>query len=153
MPNAHRVLPLDSRVSDVGMLRFVAAVIAVIGAVWLMFVRPPAWAWLGVVSGFFFAFFWFRRWAASRLVADAPAENYLGLRADGLHIAAAGGVEVVSWDRVEAVEADEERVAVRIELADEDDARYVEPIYGGLGLYELEAAIRSARDASPAHER
>lgn len=148
-----RKLPLDRRVADVGLLRFAAAVISLIACVWLALTGPPIWAWVVVVSGLFFAWFWVRRWAQSARETLEPDKSYLDLTEDGFSVATAGDVKAVAWDDVRVVEADEERVAVRIELAEVDDPLYVEATYGGLGLYELEAAMQSARRASPSPDR
>ena len=145
----YRKLPLDRRVSDIGLLRFAAAVISVIGCVWLALSGPPAWAWVLVVGGLFFAWFWLRRWAQAAKQTLEPDQSYLDLTEDGFSVATAGEVQDVAWERVRVVEADEERVAIRIELAETDAPLYVEATYGGLGLYELEAAMQTAREASP----
>lgn len=153
MPGPYQRLPLDSRASDVGLLRFWAAIAAVIGAIWLAISQPPLWAWIAVAAATFIAIFWLRRWRGSRELVEASAETYLDLREDGFTLAQPGAAADVEWSRVRAVEADEERVAVRVDLADAPDALYVEPTYGGLGLYELEAAMRAAREASPSYGR
>lgn len=146
-------LPLDARASDAGLVRFWAAIAAIIGAIWLAVSQPPVWAWIAVAAAAFIAVFWLRRWRGSRAAAAAPEAHYLELGEDGFTLAEAGAAERVAWARVRAVEADEERVAVRIDLADAADSLYVEPTYGGLGLYELEAAMRAAREASPSYAR
>jgi len=148
-----RKLPLDRRVADVGLLRFAAAVISLIACVWLALSGPPIWAWVVVVGGLFFAWFWVRRWAQSAKQTLEPERSYLDLHEGGFSVANAGDVRAVAWDDVRVVEADEERVAVRIELAEVDDPLYVEATYGGLGLYELEAAMRTAREAAPSGDR
>ncbi|MCA9606015.1 MAG: hypothetical protein KC619_10495 [Myxococcales bacterium] len=153
MPAPYQRLPLDSRASDVGLLRFWAAIAAIIGAIWLAVSAPPWWAWIAVAGAAFIAFFWLRRWRGSRALVEADADAYLELREDGFTVAQPGATSRVAWTKVRAVEADEERVAVRVDLADTTDALYVEPTWGGLGLYELEAAIRAAREASPSYLR
>lgn len=104
-----------------------------------------------MVAGGFVAVFWFRRWARSRVETADPTKSYLELTEAGFHLAHAGEVERIPWELVRAVEADEERVAVRVEVAEREDALYVEPTFGGLGLYELESAMRAAREASPSY--
>lgn len=150
MADPFQRLPLDSRASDAGLLRFWAAIAAIVGAVWLAVSGPPLWAWIAVGGAALVAVFWLRRWARSRGAARAP-EGYLELREDGFTVAQPEGTERVEWTDVRAVEADEERVAVRVDLAHAKRSLFVEPTFGGLGLYELEAAMRAAREASPSY--
>ena len=76
MPGPYQRLPLDSRASDVGLLRFWAAIVAVIGAIWLAISQPPLWAWIAVVAAAFIAVFWLRRWRGSRELVEAAADAY-----------------------------------------------------------------------------
>lgn len=152
MNDPYQTLELDSRASDIGLLRFWAAVVSIIAVIWLAAAGPPLWAWIAVLGGALVAFFWLRRWARTQAKLQSPHPSYLALQEDGFRIADAGEEVHFAWEAVQAVEADEGRVAVRVELADEDDALYVEPTWGGLGLYELEAAMRAAREASPSYQ-
>ena len=147
MESPYRTLPLDERTNDVGLLRFWAAIAAIVGAIWLGLSRPPWTAWIAVAAAAFVALFWFRRWARARAASLDPSKSYLALDADGFELAHEGATERVAWQSVRTLEADEERVAVRVERA--GGVLYVEPTFGGLGLYELEAAMRAAREASP----
>ena len=151
MSDAYRVLPLDNRVGDVAGLRLAAAAICVLAVIWLALTSPPVWALFVIPLGLAAAFFWVRRFLLARASLQAEVREHLDLRSDGFHRVTREGAEVFMWERVAGVEVDEDRVALRIDLGDEDEPVWVEPIYGGLGLYELEAAFRAAREASPSY--
>lgn len=53
----------------------------------------------------------------------------------------------IAWRDVRGVDVDEERIAVRIERA-EGEAELVEPLFRGVGVYELAEAVRAAWRAS-----
>lgn len=151
MSDAFRVLPLDDRVGDVAGLRLAAALLCVLAVIWLALTNPPLWALVAIPLGLAAAFFWVRRFLLARTSLRGEHRGHLDLRSDGFHRVTNEGAEVFLWGRVAAVEVDEDRVALRIELGDDDEPVWVEPVYGGLGLYELEAAFRAAREASPSY--
>ena len=145
MPGPFRDLPLDERaIGEIARLRLGAAIVCLLAALWLVLRSPPWWAWIAVAGAFAFGILWIRRWAAAR--TQIARTGALELREDGFRVVVADRAEAVDWDDVVAVEADEERVALRVSLID-GEPLFVEPIYNGLGLYELEEAFLSAHRA------
>lgn len=150
MAEPFRVLTIDSSVSEVAALRLGAAVLCVLSVVWLALSSPPWWALLLIPLGLFVVVFWVRRYQAAQRGLEG-ARGHIDLRPEAFHLVTQAGAEVIEWERVASVEADEDRVALRIDLHEGTEPVWVEPTYGGLGLYELEEAFRSARQASPSY--
>lgn len=143
MSEAFRTLPLDERaIGEIARLRLGAAVVCLLAALWLVLRSPPWWAWIAVVGALVSGVFWIRRWAAAR--GQIAERGAVELEKSGFRVIVAERAEAVGWDDVVAVEADEERVALRVSLTD-GDPLFIEPVYGGLGLYELEEAFEAAR--------
>lgn len=150
MADPFRVLPIDDRVSEIAGLRLAAAVLCLIGVVWLAVSHPPWWALALVPLGLFVSLFWFRRFRAAK-GSRGGVRGHIDLRPEALHLVTREGTEILAWTQIAGIEADEDRVAVRIDRREGAAPVWVEPTYGGLGLHELEEVIRAAREASPSH--
>ena len=129
---------------DTGLLRLGAAIVTLIGVAWLATFDLPAWAVALVAIAAAVAVMWVGLYVrARRRVATADAQ-YLETRPDGLTHASGATVREVSWTEVDAVEVDEDRLFLRVDLKD-GEPLVIEPIYGGLGVYELFDAVCRAR--------
>lgn len=153
--SAFRTLPLDRGAErSVATLRLVAAAAVAIGAIWLILLRPPAQVWLCVILALVASFAWIVMALGARRRLRRAEDHRLVLDAGGLALFEGENERRVAWDAVDSIETDEERLVVEVRIRDEAAPIVVEPRYGGLGLVELEEAIRKAKEeaAGPASD-
>jgi hypothetical protein len=125
--------------------------VVTLGAIWLALLRPPMGVWIAIVAAIAGAILWVVLGAqAWRRIAN-PERHRLRLDREGLLLVDGERERRIAWDAVEAVETEEERLRVRLDVRDEEPLR-LEPRYGGLGAYELERAVTSAWRAARASE-
>ncbi|HJL20357.1 MAG TPA: hypothetical protein RMH99_32115 [Sandaracinaceae bacterium LLY-WYZ-13_1] len=149
-PSPFRVLSLDPAAErEAATLRLVGGVVCALGAVALAGLDPPPIGWVVAALGLVGAVFWFRRWARARRVVHDAAHHRLALDPDGLRLVEGDREQAAPWDTVVDVEADEDRLVVRV-TRERGDAVLIEPRYGGLGMHDLERAVRRAWDAARA---
>lgn len=145
-----RTLPLD-RESEraVRALRLTAAVVVLGGAVWLALVAGDPKLWVCSGAAFVASAVWLvMGLRAGRRIRDAERHR-LDLDPHALRLLEGGVERRVPWGDVRHIEVDEERLVVRISIADGEPV-VLEPRYGGLGVHDLEAAVRRARDEAVA---
>ncbi|HEY8427492.1 MAG TPA: hypothetical protein VIL20_03925, partial [Sandaracinaceae bacterium] len=82
---------------------------------------------------------------ARRRLRDAGRWK-LVLAAEGLSLIEGPRRRRVAWEDVEAIETNDDRLVVEIRVRGEAEPIVVEPRYGGLGVVDLEAAIRAAHE-------
>jgi hypothetical protein len=95
--------------------------------------------------GIFFALVWAVMIAKARRRAREGVS--LRLTSEGLVYDDGGRRTEIGWPDVRSVEVDEERLVVRIERAD-GDPEQLEPMFRGVGVYELADAVRVAWHAA-----
>lgn len=141
-----RTLPLDrsSERADAA-LRLTAAVVVLGGGVWLALVAQDPKLWVCSGAALLASAAWLAMGLrARRRIRDAERHR-LDLRPEALHLLEGRVERRVRWADVRQIEVDEERVVVRVSLADGEPV-ILEPRFGGLGVHDLEAAVRRARD-------
>lgn len=139
------IYPLDTSAErSTARLRLGAAFCVAVAATWLAFSDP------GVVGGFFAALGWlialgwiaaYRR--ALRRVRES-GRYYLALGRDGLQIAQGKEPVHIPWHDVSGAEIDEERLVVLLRRGEKEPFT-IEPMWQGLGVYDLQDAIVRAR--------
>ena len=147
----YRVIPLDvPTVRGDAWLRGAGA--ALVGALglYLLFAgfggKAMAWGGLGLLV----TLLWIARVRKARAQVRRRGEHFLALEASGLRIGLGEAPPVeLAWSQVADVDVDEDRLEVVVALRGDEAPVYVEPIYGGLSVYDLGAAVRAAFDAAP----
>lgn len=142
-----RVLALDSAESEYGALRLVGAIATAAGSITLVALQPSLFGWMCAFVGFGISGMWIGRWLQARRMTDRADEHFLALAPSGLELSAGAARTEVGWDAVEAVRVNEDRLVLEIAHRDGDTLK-IDPRYGGLGLYDLEAAVSSAWEAA-----
>lgn len=150
-PPPETTLELDARGEGaMARLRLVAAVVVLLASIWLAALGPGLVGWVLVALGLLASLGWMVAWARARRRRRAPERWYLRVDREGLRLAQGGEPRVIPWSSVEAVEVDEDRLTVRLRLADAPPAE-IPPIWRGVGLHDLaellEGGLRSARPA------
>lgn len=146
-------LDVDQRaVRDTQRLRGAAAAIAIVGSAWLAATQNH---WL--VGGFavltgVYGVFWWRRGLREQARA-LQAGHHVLLDLTGITLHDGPRTTHVLWTDVAAVVVDEDRIVVNV-MRSQGEPVVVEPIFGGLGVYDLRDTIHRAasmgRDASSA---
>lgn len=136
-----RRLDLDVRGErQVALLRLVAAIVVALGALWIAAIGPGLAGWVIVLLAAIAAFFWAKASRASRRRVANPAGSYLAIAEMGLHIGKDGTVCRVPRAEVTGIELDEDRLVVVVRRRDGTSV-IVEPIYGGIGAYDLHETL------------
>jgi hypothetical protein len=135
-----------SAVRAVGRLRLAAAIVVLIGSIWIVAMGPGLLGWTMVAVAWLSATFWIVAFRRSRREAAGPARHYLDLGDDGLRLAEGGEPRFVPWSEVTRVDVDEERLMVVVERQGAEPLR-IEPVYRGAGVHDLAEAL-SARCAT-----
>lgn len=136
---------LDVReVRDRIRLRLLAALPAFAGGVWLFWSSEGALLAAVALAGLVFATAWvlFARRSVTQI--GGSDEHYLDIGETGLTIRAGAHVRSLSWSEIRAVEIDEDRLVVQLQLQREGSVA-IEPQYGALGLRELAETLEKAR--------
>jgi hypothetical protein len=131
---------------EIAGLRVVAAIVALIGGLWLLalpYPVPRAFA----VAGLLFAAVFLRRAMRTRTRSLDATRHYLELGRDALGLREGDATIVVPWAEVSAVRIDDDRLVVIVELRDARPLE-IEPRFQGLALHELGAAIQQAFSAA-----
>jgi len=129
-------LPLDVRATRAARrLRTVAALVVIPAA------AAVAWdggavRWTLAVLAWLAALAWIGRAAVARRTERDAEHHYLELGAEGLALCRGADPLLVPWSTVSRVEVDEESLTVRVERGGEPPLA-LEPIWGGLGVYDL----------------
>ncbi len=143
----YRTLPLDRDAErSVALLRLVAAVVVAGAAIWLALLRPAGAVWICILGSLVASLAWLGMAAAARRRLRRAQDHRLVLDPEGLALVDGDRERRAPWEAVEAVEVDEDRLVVVVRVRGEDAPIVVEPRYGGLGVLDLDAAIRAARD-------
>lgn len=139
-----RTLPLD-RGSEgaVAALRLTAAIAVLAGAVWLVLVAKDPAAWVCSGAALLASVAWLVMGLRARGRIRAAERHRLSLEPKALHLVEGSHERRVPWADVERIEVDEERLVVRVSIA-EGEPLIIEPRFGGLGVHDLEAAVRRA---------
>jgi hypothetical protein len=144
MTEPERVFRLDAGAErSVAVLRIIAAVVVLAATIWMVILGPSPICWLGIVGSWGIVVGWFFASRASRRRAAAGQSHYLALRPGGLALAEGGPEIFVPWEQVLAVDADEDKLVVKITRTS-GPVLALEPRYAGVGLHELRAAIAAA---------
>lgn len=136
-------LDVDRRaVRDTRRLRAAAAVIAILGSVWLAATQNH-WlvGGLAVLTGVY-GVFWLRRGLREQDRA-LQADHHVLLDLTGITLHDGPRTTHIVWTDVAAVVVDEDRIVVSVMRSQGEPLR-VEPIFGGLGVYELRDTIQRA---------
>lgn len=143
----YRTLPLDRTTErSVAALRLVAAVVVAGAAIWLALLRPSGAAWICIGGAFVASLAWLGMAAAARRRVQRAEDHRLVIGEDGLTLVEGARVRRSAWEEIEAIEVDEDRLVVVVRLRGEEEPIVVEPRYGGLGVFDLDRAIRAARE-------
>jgi hypothetical protein len=141
-----RILPLDrSSERAVAALRLTAAVVVVGGAVWLALVAEDPKLWVCSGAAFVASLAWLAMGLRARGRIRDAARHRLVLDPQALTLVEGPLERRVPWADVRQIEVDEERLVVRVSIAGGEPV-IIEPRFGGLGVHDLEAAVRRARD-------
>jgi hypothetical protein len=120
-------------------LRLAAAAFAVLGGAWLLWVQrtEPNWVLVLVaLASVLFALRWLGSYRKLRQLAATAAAHYLEITAERVTLAEGPQQRSIACERIQAIELDEDRLAVVLRLHT-GDTLVIEPVYGGLGLREL----------------
>jgi len=136
-------LDVDQRtVRDTRRLRTAAAALAIAGSVWLAATQNH---WL--VGGFavltgVYGVFWLRRGLREQDRA-LQADHHVLLDLTGITLHDGPRTTRVLWTDVAAVVVDEDRIVVNV-MRSQGEPLPIEPIFGGLGVYDLRDTIQAA---------
>jgi hypothetical protein len=124
-------------------LRLGAAIATAIAVSWYLAVEPAPGMWVCalLVVAVIAAFAWVVMGLRSQKRVGEP-RCFLRLDREAL-VLADGEERAIAWDAVENVEIDLERLVVRVAVRDAPEC-VIEPRFGRLGVYDLEAAIKRA---------
>lgn len=128
-------------------LRAVAAIVMAAAALWLYLLRPPPAVLLCATASVFASLAWLVMVLRARKRLAQPERHRLILDPDALRLIEGESERRIAWSEVVSIATDEERLVVRIETRGTEPLA-IEPRYGGLGVYELEAALRRALEAA-----
>lgn len=133
----------------VGRLRLVAAVLSLVGALYVVYATgggPLSMGFLGIVV--VAAGFWWRRFSAveRRVVRNERRRLFLGR--DGVALLDGSAMRCVRWSDVSRLELDHDRMLVQLVLA--EGTLDLEPPFAGLGLEALGQRVLRARGLSNA---
>jgi hypothetical protein len=133
-------LALDRRVvTQTFIVRAIAATIALIGSLWLMAARGGTWLSIaGLLTGAF-ALVWLARGLREQRRALQAGHDVL-LDANGITLGPSERQTHLGWDNVASITVDEDRLMVAIQPTT-GPTLWLEPHYGGLGVYDLRAVI------------
>jgi hypothetical protein len=109
----------------------------------------PVWAWVLVALSLVVAIAWLAMAGRAQKRLRAPAEHALLLDRSGLCLRDGTAERRVVWQDIAAISVDEDRLVVRLDVRGGEPLS-IEPRYGGLGVYDLEAALRAALAAGGA---
>jgi hypothetical protein len=142
------VLGLDAAAErSTGRLRLVAAAATLAGAIGIALASPPAAGWACAALGLLASLMWVGMWARARRVVRDEERHYLALEPGGLRLSEGASETRVPWDEIDEIEVDEDRLVLQVKRTTGAPVR-VEPRYGGLGVHDLEAAVRRACQAA-----
>ncbi len=144
----YRVLPLEVQaVRDASYLRLGGAIVCVVMAAWLAMIQPSWRIGIFAALGVIVAAFWVRSFLMSRRRLNDGQTRQLALEPGQLQLHDGGDEPLtIAWEAVRGVDVDEDRLEVRVHHP--GGPLYIEPVYGGLGVYELEELVRAAFEAS-----
>lgn len=136
---------LDVReVRDRMRLRSIASLPALGGGLWLLWIANNLLLRVLAIAGIVFAVIWVALTRRHLTQLAHAADHYLDISPAGLTIQSGAQVRSVAWSDIDAVEIDEDRLAVRLRVQ-HGSAIAIEPQYGALGLRELAEMIERAR--------
>jgi hypothetical protein len=142
---APRTLELDAAAErSVAWLRLVAALASLVAAGWLVMIVPPGRGLLCAGLGAAGALLWLGLFVRGRCVVRRAGEHRVVLGAGELTLHEGPRVVRIPWEEIASVRADEEHLVVEV-MPHTGAPLGIEPRYGGLGMYELAAAIEEAR--------
>lgn len=128
-------------------LRLVGAVVVLAAGAWLVVSTPTARAGGMALLALLVALAWIGGYVRSRR-RTAP-KLLLRLTPEAVEVVLADRIDRAPWADVRGVAVDEDRLVVRIERH-AGEALVLDPLWRGLGVYDLERAIRAAWEASRA---
>lgn len=129
-------LPLDARAERTTVaLRLMAAVLSLLGGLWLLALPYPLPRAIALV-GLAFAVIFLRQAARSRGQRLRAADHYLELAPEELRLRQGDALEIVPWAQVESVGIDEDHLTVSVARKNHPPLE-LEPRYRGLGLHAL----------------
>lgn len=127
-------------------LRAVASVIAILASAWLLAAQDHWSVALGGTLAGAFAVVWLARGLRDHARA-LQGEHHVLVDNDGITHQQGARTTRVGWDNVVAVAVDEDRLVVKVECRD-CPSLIIEPSFGGLGVYDLQAVIAGAWKAA-----
>lgn len=127
-------------------LRLLGAVVVLAGGAWLVVSTPTPFAGGMALLALLVALAWIGGYVRSR---RRTATLVLSLTPEALEVTLGDRVDRAAWADVAAVVVDEDRLVVKIERRS-GEPLVLDPLWRGLGVYDLEAAIRAAWVASGA---
>jgi hypothetical protein len=138
-------LMLDVReVRDRTLLRMIASLPALLGGLWLLWIADSLLLRGLALAGVVFSAIWVSLARRNIRQVASAGEHYLDIEDRGLTLRNGTQSRSLAWSEVEAVEIDEDRLAVRVRVRGADSL-LVEPQYGELGLRELAETIERGR--------
>lgn len=146
----YRDLALDVRSErELRVFRAIAATVVGSVAVLVIALSPGFRGWACGAVSLLFALGWGVAARRARGRIEAREDWVLGLRPSHLELREGPGrAESVPWSDVGRVEVDEERLVVTVARGEGVPPLRIEPRFGGLGAYELAAAVEAARRAA-----
>lgn len=147
-PSAFRVLAFDQAAErSTGILRLIGAIVVIGSALWIAFTRPSIVGWGCAALGAAGGLAWIGLVRRGQRRISAADEHYIALEPETLRVVFGGKEQEARWDEVVGVDVDEDRLVVSVTLA-KGEPVLLEPTFGGLGVYDLEAAVRQAWKAA-----
>jgi hypothetical protein len=142
--HGQRLLLNVREVRDRMRLRLIASLPAFAGGLWLLWIGDSLLLRSLALAGVVFSTIWvvMARRSVGQLLS--AGNHYLDIGADGFTLLSGAQKRFVTWSEIDAVEIDEDRLAVRLRIRGADSL-LVEPHYGELGLRELAETIERAR--------
>lgn len=147
-PDPFGRLSLDTTAErETATLRLVAAGTTLLGAIGVALSSPPGLRWGCAILGLLASSMWVGMWARARRALGDEARHHLTLDRTELSLSEGPSQSSVPWKEVVEIEVDEDRLVLQVKRTG-GSLLSVEPRYGGLGVYDLEARIRRAWEAA-----
>ncbi len=130
----------------VGRLRLVGALVVLPSSIVFALGGAPLHYTLGGL-GALVSIGWGVAWARSRRAVDDADARYLELGDAGLLLVEGETRAALPWSDLRSLKVDEERLVLVLERRSGDALR-IEPIWGGLGVYDLRDRVQAAYDGA-----
>lgn len=129
---------------DVRKLRTAAAIACGIGALWIIALGPTVVGWVVAVCSALACVGYLASARRSRRRAPQTEAGYMELDAEGMVVCTGSETTRLAWQEVLSTEIDEDKLVLVIQRRNAPPLS-IPPVFEGLGLYEMGAAVERHR--------